>query len=165
MTKPAGRPVVRAFRPDDGDLLLELVQGLADYERLDGPDAEARARLIADATATPPRFEARVVEVDGRAVGYAVFFMTYSTFLARPSLFLEDLFVLPDARGRGAGSALFDAVLAEAQARGCGRMEWTALAWNAPAIAFYEARGARALHEWHMFRLDGDALEGRSRVE
>ena len=159
MTNDIDPPLsVRAYCPDDAQTLLALVQGLADYERLQGPDADARARLIADAAANPPRFEVRLAEVGGRAVGYAIFFMTYSTFLARPTLFLEDLFVVPEARGRGAGSALFDAVVAEARARRCGRMEWTALAWNAPAIAFYEARGARHLHEWHLFRLDGDAL-------
>lgn len=154
-------PTVRAYRadaPEDGEMLLALVQGLADYERLAGPDADACARLVADAASNPPRFEVRFAEIDGRAVGYAIFFMTYSTFLARPSLFLEDLFVVPEARGRGAGSALFDAVVAEARARRCGRMEWTALAWNAPAISFYEARGARHLAEWRMFRIDGDAL-------
>ena len=151
-------PTVRAYRSEDAETLLSLVQGLADYERLEGPDAEACARLVADAAANPPCFEVRLAEIDGRAVGYAIFFMTYSTFLARPSLFLEDLFVVPEARGRGAGSALFDAVVAEARARRCGRMEWTALAWNAPAISFYEARGARHLAEWRMFRIDGDAL-------
>ena len=153
-----GTPLVRAYRSEDAETFLDLVQGLADYERLPGPDADARARLVADASADPPRYELRLVEVDGRVVGYAAFFMTYSTFLARPSLFLEDLFVMPDSRGLGAGSALFDAVVTEARVRECGRMEWTALAWNAPAIAFYESRGARHLIEWHLFRLEGEAL-------
>jgi GNAT superfamily N-acetyltransferase len=152
-------PSVRNYRPEDADTFLALVQGLAEYEQLPGPDTDARARLVADVSSTPPRFELRLAEVGERVVGYAAFFMTYSTFLARPSLFLEDLFVLPDARGQGAGSALFDAVVAEARGRGCGRMERTALAWNAAAIAFYKARGARHLDEWHLFRLDCTAME------
>ncbi len=149
---------IRPLEARDVAVFLDLIDGLADYEALPRPDAEARGRLAADALASPPRFETLLGEVDGVAVGYAVFFMTYSTFLARPSLYLEDIFVLPDARGRGAGLALFHAVAAEAVRRSCGRMEWQVLAWNTPSIEFYQRRGARQQEEWLPFRVDGEAL-------
>ena len=151
-------PSVRPLGPADVPVLLALIDALADYERLTRPDEEARARLSADAVASSPRFEALLAEVDGQVVGYAIFFPTYSTFLARPTLYLEDLFVRPEARGRGAGAALFAACAAEAVRRGCGRMEWQVLDWNTPSIAFYERRGARRMAAWLPFRLEGDTL-------
>jgi GNAT superfamily N-acetyltransferase len=157
--------VVRPLAPEDVPVFLELIDALADYEELPRPEADARERLAQDALPAgcvgenrPARFEALLVEVGGVVVGYAVFFMTYSTFLARPSLYLEDIFVRPEARGAGAGKALFRACAEEAVRRGCGRMEWVVLDWNMPAIAFYERRGARRLREWHTYRLDGEAL-------
>ena len=128
---------------------LALIAGrrLADYEHLDRPSEDARTRLAADALASPPRFNAMLALIDGRAVGYAVFFETYSTFLALPTLYLEDLFVLPDFRGRGIGMALFKTCAVEAVRRGCGRMEWQVLAWNTPSIAFYERLGWQAF-QW-----------------
>jgi GNAT superfamily N-acetyltransferase len=149
---------VRALEPVDIARLLELIDGLADYEKLPRPDAEARERLAADATADPPRFHALLCEVDGVVVGYAIYFFTYSTFLARPSLYLEDIFVLPDARGQGAGVALFRACAQQAVKLSCGRMEWQVLSWNEPSIRFYERLGARQLETWLPFRLDGQAL-------
>jgi GNAT superfamily N-acetyltransferase len=150
--------VVRPLAGDDVPALLDLVDALADYEHLPRPTTDARARLAADALASPPRFEVLLAEVDGAVAGYALHFWTYSTFLARPTLYLEDLFVRPEARQRGAGAALFDACAAEAARRGAGRMEWQVLDWNAPSIAFYRRKGARHLSEWQTFRLDGDAL-------
>jgi GNAT superfamily N-acetyltransferase len=150
--------VVRRLQPADVPRLLELIDGLADHEKLPRPDADARQRLAADAVADPPRFSTLLAEVDGTIVGYAIFFSTYSTFRAQPSLYLEDIFVLPDWRGRGAGSALFRACAAEALRQGCGRMEWQVLSWNEPSILFYERLGARHLNGWLPFRLDGDAL-------
>jgi GNAT superfamily N-acetyltransferase len=161
----------------DLPVFLDLIDALADYEHLDRPDAAARERLAADAFADPPRYEPLLAEVSPGgaptprpsapgeparqdepaqpvAAGYAVFFMTYSTFLARPTLYLEDIFVRPECRGRGAGRALFDACAALAVERGCGRMEWVVLA----SIEFSARRGARHLPEWRHFRLDGDAL-------
>ena len=149
---------VRALGRADVPALLDLIDALADYEHLERPDAAARERLAADAFADPPRYEALLAELDSAPVGYAVYFMTYSTFLARPTLYLEDIFVLPEARGRGAGRALFEACAAEAVRRGCGRMEWVVLDWNTPSIDFYNRRGARHLSEWLHFRLDGEAL-------
>ena len=153
-------PVVRPLTPGDVDAFVELIQALAEYEHLDPPDPAARRRLANDAVGTPPRFYALLAEVEGRAVGYAVFFETYSTFLARPTLYLEDLFVLPDFRARGVGDALFRACAREAVKRGCGRMEWQVLTWNDLAIGFYQHLGATALHEnWLSYRLAGEALE------
>jgi GNAT superfamily N-acetyltransferase len=96
--------LVRALAPADTARLLELVDALADYEKLPRPDAAARQRLAADAIADPPRFHALLAEVDGTVVGYAIYFFTYSTFLASPSLYLEDIFVAPESRGAGAGA-------------------------------------------------------------
>lgn len=161
---------VRPPTPADVPRFLELVDALADYEKLPRPDPAARERLAADALTQPPRFELLLAELalphtwqEREIVGYAVFFLTYSTFLARPTLYLEDLFVRPEARGRGAGVALFRACAAEAVRRGCGRMEWTVLDWNTPAIEFYRAKGARHLADWLPFRLDGEPLLGLAR--
>lgn len=149
---------VRPLRFDEVPALLDLVDGLADYEKLDRPTDEARKRLAHDAVANPPRFWTFFAEVDGSIVGYALYFFSYSTFLARPTLYLEDLFVLPEARGQGAGRALFRECAAEAVRRGCGRMEWQVLGWNTPAIEFYRRSGAAMLGEWQGCRLTGEAL-------
>ncbi len=138
--------------------MLSLINALAEYERLDPPDAEAHARLIEHGFGPEPRFESYLAEIDGEAVGYAIAFETYSTFLARPTLYLEDIFVRPDARRRGAGMALLRALAAEAVRRGCGRMEWSVLDWNELAQGVYRKIGARMLDEWRLCRLTGDAL-------
>jgi GNAT superfamily N-acetyltransferase len=150
--------VVRGLEPADLPRLLDLIDDLADYEKLARPDSAARGRLAADATADPPRFSTLLAEVDGQVVGYAIYFFTYSTFRARPTLYLEDVFVLPERRGQGAGVALFRACAREAVARGCARMEWQVLAWNRPSIEFYERLGAHHQADWLPFRLDGEAL-------
>jgi GNAT superfamily N-acetyltransferase len=147
---------IRAATAADMPAFLDLVDGLADYEKLPRPTNDARERLTADARAG--RFHLLLGELDGVVVGYAVHFTTYSTFLARPSLYLEDIFVAPEARGKGVGIALFHACAAEAVRQGCGRMEWQVLSWNEPSIQFYERLGARQLHDWLPFRVDGDAL-------
>ena len=150
--------LVRKLQPVDVPRLLELIDGLADYEKLARPDPGARERLAADATASPPRFSTLLADVDGHVVGYAIYFFTYSTFRARPTLYLEDIFVTPERRGQGAGIALFRACAREAVAQGCARMEWQVLAWNTPSIAFYERLGARRQADWQPFRLDDEAL-------
>jgi GNAT superfamily N-acetyltransferase len=149
---------IRDLGSQDVPRLLELIDGLADYEKLPRPDAGARARLAADAQSDPPRFRALLADVDGQLVGYAIYFFTYSTFLARPTLYLEDIFVLPELRGHGAGIALFRACARQAVLDECGRMEWQVLSWNTPSIAFYERLGARHNTDWLPFRLDGEAL-------
>jgi len=155
--------VVRSLSRSDLPRLLELIDGLADYEKLARPDVSARERLAADATSDPPLFRTLLVEVDGAVVGYAIYFFTYSSFRARPTLYLEDIFVLPDQRGQGAGVALFRACAAEAVANSCARMEWQVLAWNEPSIAFYERLGARHMRDWLPFRLDDEALQNVAR--
>jgi GNAT superfamily N-acetyltransferase len=153
---------VRIRRATEADLpiLLDLIDALADYEKLARPDAAARERLRHDAfAAEPPRFESYLVEAGGRAVGYAITFQTYSSFLALPTLFLEDVFVLPDQRRHGIGQSVMRFLAAEAVGRGCGRMEWMVLTWNEPAIRFYEWLGARRLEDWVAYRLDAEDLK------
>jgi GNAT superfamily N-acetyltransferase len=138
--------------------LLTLIDGLADYEKLTPPDAKARERLAADAFGDPPRFHTLLAEIDGVAVGYAIYFFTYSTFQARPMLYLEDIFVLPERRGYGAGLALFRACARAAVDSGCNHMNWQVLTWNEPSIDFYRRLGALRVDEWYSFRLSGETL-------
>ncbi len=151
--------LVRPIRSADAERLLELIDGLADYENLDRPDPAARKRLASDAVADPPRFRTLLAEVGGVVVGYAVYFFTYSTFRARSTLYLEDLFVVPEQRGLGAGMALFRACARDAVAHGCACLDWQVLSWNEPSIEFYKRLGARQLDDWLPFRLDGPALQ------
>ena len=136
------------------DEFVDLLRALADYERLDPPDAAAVERLRRDALGLPRRFEAALaLNSKGRAVGYATWFHTYSTFLARPTMYLEDLFVRDDARESGAGSALFEHVRTLGAQRGCGRMEWQVLDWNTPAREFYHRRQATWMKDWLTYRI------------
>ncbi len=144
---------IRKTEQTDAPVLLRLIVALADYEKLSPPDEQAQQRLVSDLFAQCPRVESLLAEVDGVPVGYTFFFETYSTFLALPTLFLEDLFVLPEYRGRGAGSALFRAMAELAYKRGCGRMEWTVLDWNQPSIDFYQRYGAKRSSDWLPYRL------------
>jgi GNAT superfamily N-acetyltransferase len=146
-------PAIRRARREDGETILGLVDALAKYEKLTPPDAAARERLIRDMFSDPPRLEAFLAEFDRSAIGYAFVFETYSSFLALPTLYLEDLFVLPEFRSKKVGYGLFKAMVAEAHRRGCGRMEWTVLDWNSLAINFYDRLGARQMKEWHLYRL------------
>ncbi len=144
---------VRKTEPRDAAALLRLIVALADYEKLSPPDEAAQQRLIRDLFAERPKVESLIAEVNGTAAGYTFFFETYSTFLALPTLFLEDLFVLPEFRGQGVGAALFRTMAQEAWVRGCGRMEWTVLDWNQLAIDFYERFGANRSADWLPYRL------------
>lgn len=150
---------IRKATPVDGEVLCDLICALADYERLPHPDEAARQRLKRDAFGESPRFDAWLAEVDGRPVGYAITFFTYSTFLALPSLYLEDIFVLPEYRSQRIGAALFKHCVRVACDAGCGRMEWQVLHWNTPAIEFYERMGATRLQGWHPYRLTRADLE------
>lgn len=149
---------VRRAAAEDFETLFELITALAVYEKLEPPDEEARLRLLRDGFGEAPRYEAWLVEVDGEVAGYAIAFETYSTFLARPTLYIEDIFVRPEFRGLGAGYALFRHLAVQADERGCGRMEWVCLDWNRPAQAFYERVGARHLTEWLTYRLSREQL-------
>jgi len=149
-TKPAVRRAVR----EDTLTLWRLIDALADYEKLSPPDDAAKARLAEDLFGSPPRIDAFLAEMNGSAAGYALILETYSSFLALPTLFLEDIFVLSEWRGHKVGSALFREVIAEARRRGCGRIEWAVLTWNQLAIDFYERYGAKRLEDWRVYRLD-----------
>ena len=136
------------------DDFVALLHALADYERLPRPDDAAVERLRRDALGSEPRFEAALaVNAKGRAVGYTTWFHTYSTFLARPTMYLEDLFVRDEARESGAGSALFEHVRTLGAQRGCGRMEWQVLDWNTLAREFYNRRQATWLKDWLVYRI------------
>lgn len=150
---------VRRARPDEAPVLLQLILGLAEYEKLDPPDEAAQQRLVRDIFGETPRLEAWLAFVDGAAAGYALVLETYSSFLALPTLYLEDIFVKPEFRGCGAGKALFLRMVEEAERRGCGRMEWVVLDWNQPALDFYERFGAQRLNEWIAMRLTRADLE------
>lgn len=137
---------------------FSLILKLAEYEKLAPPDRRAKARLRKHALQERPFYEASIGRIGDKAVGYAIFFMTYSSFLGKPTLYLEDLFVLEEHRGKGYGRRFFDFLFREAKKRGCGRMEWCALDWNKSAIAFYEKLGAAKLKEWTYFRLTEEKI-------
>ena len=139
---------------DRFDGFIALIKALADYERLTPPDTAAIERLRQDALGPQPRFEvALALNASGRAVGYATWFHTYSTFLAKPTMYLEDLFVLDGERKSGAGSALFEHVRTLGAQRGCGRMEWQVLDWNTLARDFYKRRQATWMQDWLLYRV------------
>jgi GNAT superfamily N-acetyltransferase len=145
---------VRPATPGDGPDILRLIKGLADFEKLAPPDEAAQKRLLEDAFGPRPRFDIFVAEVEGTIAGYAFIFETYSTFQARPKLYLEDIFVSEEYRGYKVGLALFRQCVAEAERRDCGRMEWAVLDWNRHAINFYERLGARHQQEWLPYGLN-----------
>jgi GNAT superfamily N-acetyltransferase len=144
---------IRPARPADGPAYIALVRALAEFERLPGPTDEAAARLCEDAFGARPRYQLTVADLDGDVCAYAVTFETYSTFLARPTLFLEDLFVHPRARRRGIATALVRHLEAEARRRGCGRFEWMVLDWNVDAQKLYDGLGATRLDSWRLYRV------------
>jgi GNAT superfamily N-acetyltransferase len=148
---------VRRAVAADAPVMLELIDALAKYESLEAPDEAARERLVRDAFGERPRFDLLLAEsADGRAIGYAFLVEIYSSFKALPTLYLEDIFVLPDARGIGAGFALFQAVVREAERRGCGRVDFLVLSWNQLARDFYHRLGAEHLSDWFPYRLSSD---------
>jgi GNAT superfamily N-acetyltransferase len=164
MTRKTPALRIRAGTRRDAATILAMIKGLADYERL-SDEVEATVGLIRRHGFGRRRYFETLLCFDGkRAVGFALYFFTFSTFLARPTLYLEDLFVTPDARGHGAGKALLAALARIAERRGCGRMEWAVLDWNTPAIGFYERLGARLRKDWILTRLTGEPLRrlGRS---
>jgi GNAT superfamily N-acetyltransferase len=169
MSDPTERaaPHIRSATIEDVPLILQCIRGLADYERL-GHECEAtEARLRETLFGERPAAEVLMASLEGEPAGFALYFHNYSTFLAQPGLYLEDLFVEPRFRGRGVGRALLARLAAIAEARGCGRFEWSVLDWNVDAIGFYEKLGARGLTEWTVHRVTGEALsrlaeEGRA---
>jgi GNAT superfamily N-acetyltransferase len=150
--------VIREAQADDIDTIKAFILALADYERLSNEVKADRATLARYLFGPRPMAEVLIAQHDGVAVGFALFFHNFSTFEGRPGLYLEDLFVLPEARGLGAGKALLARLAQLAIERDCARLEWSVLDWNAPAIAFYRALGARPMDEWTVQRIDGAAL-------
>lgn len=150
---------ITSLTREDAGHFLDLIDALADYEKLDRPDDSARRRLIEDGLGEHPRFEAFLAWIGDIPVGYAITFQTYSSFLAKPTQYLEDLFILPAHRKKKAGLALFLHVASLAKERGCGRMEWTVLDWNTPAQEFYNALGAVHMADWFLYRLTEDKLQ------
>jgi len=144
---------------DDTSTLLDLIRGLAEYERLSHLVTATEASLQDALFGSQPGAEALLAFEGENAIGFAVFFHNFSTFLGKRGLWLEDIFVRPEHRRKGYGEALFLHVARIAHERGCGRFEWSALDWNEPAIRFYTSMGAVALDDWTIFRVTGDALE------
>jgi GNAT superfamily N-acetyltransferase len=147
---------IRPGRRRDAPAITALIQGLAEYERL--PQRITAAAIRRHGFGRRRHFETLICRLGGRPVGLALYTFTYSTFLARPTLWLEDLFVLPEARGHGAGLGLLRALARIAVRRGCGRLEWSVLDWNRPAIRFYRGLGAGLMREWILTRLTGEPL-------
>lgn len=158
MSPPDESIVLRPARRDDLPLILALIGELADYERLPH-EAVATLDDMESALFGPrPAAEVRVAECDGEAAGFALFFVSFSTFLGKPGLYLEDLFVRPAFRGRGIGRRLMVHLARLALERGYGRFEWSVLDWNTPAIDFYRRLGAKPMDEWTVQRVSGEAL-------
>ncbi|MGH9831698.1 MAG: GNAT family N-acetyltransferase [Blastocatellia bacterium] len=151
--------VVRRAEPKDGEVFIALVSGLAEYESYTPPGEAEQKRLLEDAFGQRPRFSVFLAEVGGQAGGYAMVYETYSSFLARPEIYLEDLFIRPEFRGCGAGQALIKACANEAIERGCVSMQWTVLDWNTSAVKFYEKLGACHLKGWLTYNLDEEQLQ------
>jgi GNAT superfamily N-acetyltransferase len=149
---------IEPARREDCGVLMQLVRALAEYEKLAHRVTGTEAQLAQELFGERPVIEAVLGWEAARPVGFALYFHNYSTFLARRGLYLEDLFVVPEARGRGYGKALIAHCAQVAVARGCGRFEWTVLDWNRPAIEFYQALGAELLPDWRICRLTGAAL-------
>jgi len=155
---------IRPATPQDVPLILTFIRELAEYERLAhevvATDRDMHAALFGER----PVIEAMIASLDDEPVGYALFFPTFSTFLGKPGLYLEDLYVRPAARGFGVGRELLEHLARITVERGWGRFEWSVLDWNEPSIAFYKKMGATAMDEWTIFRLTGDSLHRLART-
>jgi GNAT superfamily N-acetyltransferase len=149
---------IRPATADDVTLVLEFIHALAEYEKLTHEITATPEEMAEHLFGASPRAEVLFPCEDEKPVGFALFFHNFSTFLARPGLYLEDLFILPEHRGKGYGRALMIYLAQVAQARGCGRFEWAVLDWNKPSIAFYRSLGATPMSEWIIQRVSGDAL-------
>ena len=150
--------------PDDVPLILRLITALAEYERLSHQVVASEAALRDTLFASSPAAEVVIAYVDEQPAGFALWFHNYSTFLAKRGLYLEDLFVLPEWRGRGIGRRLLEHLANIAVERGCGRMEWAVLDWNEPAIGFYRKLGATVLEDWRICRVTGETLAALARA-
>ncbi len=149
---------IRFATAQDTPQILAFIKALAEYEHLSHEVEVDEARLRRTLFGTPPAAEVLLAFEDDTAVGFALFFHNYSTFLGKRGIYLEDLFVKPEYRGRGHGKALLARLAALALERGCGRLEWAVLDWNTPSIEFYKKLGAIPMSEWTIFRVTGQAL-------
>ncbi|MHB0971193.1 MAG: GNAT family N-acetyltransferase [Thermoanaerobaculia bacterium] len=148
----------RPANPGDVPLVLQFIRELAVYEKLENEVVATEDSLRAALFGTRRVAEVIFAMVDGREEGFALFFHNFSTFVGRPGLYLEDIYVRPEQRGHGIGRFLFGELARIAKERDCGRMEWAVLTWNEPAIRFYRNLGARVMDEWHVFRLDEEGI-------
>ncbi|HEU0275690.1 MAG TPA: GNAT family N-acetyltransferase [Candidatus Udaeobacter sp.] len=149
---------IRPAQVEDVQIILQLIRDLATYERAPDDVTATEEQLVDVLFGEKPAAEVLLAFEGQSPVGFAVFFYNFSTWLGRPGLYLEDLFVKPEKRGQGYGRALLVHLAKIAERRGCGRMEWAVLDWNEPAIKFYRALGAKPMHEWTVFRLTGDTI-------
>lgn len=149
---------IRLATAGDSALILSFIQGLAEYEKMADQVVATEEKLRATLFGEKAAAEVVIAEYQGQPAGFALFFHNYSTFLAQPGLYLEDLFVLPAFRGKGLGKLLLSYLAKLAVERGCGRFEWSVLDWNQPAIDFYQAQGAKLMHDWRITRLTGSEL-------
>lgn len=149
---------LRLATEQDIPTILNFINGLADYEKLADQVVATEPQLRATLFSDKPYAEVVLAEYGQQAAGFALFFHNYSTFLAKPGIYLEDLFVLPEYRGKGIGKVLLSYLAKLAVERDCGRLEWSVLDWNQPAIDFYQAQGATMMHDWRINRVTGDAL-------
>lgn len=149
---------IRPARPEDVSTILSLIRELAEYERLLDEVEATEERLHHSLFGSRPHAEAVLAWEGEEVVGFALFFHNFSTFLGLPGIYLEDLYVRPHARRKGIGRLLLTHLAGLAKERGCGRLEWSVLDWNEPAIRFYQSIGARPMDEWTVFRLTGAAL-------
>ncbi len=149
---------IRFAQPGDEKAILGFIRGLAEYENM-SDDVVATEELLTEWIFEKQKAEVLFAAMDGKEVGFALFFHNFSTFLGRAGIYLEDLFVLPEYRGMGCGTALLRKLAQIALERGCGRLEWACLDWNKPSIDFYLSLGARPMDEWTTYRLTGETLE------
>jgi GNAT superfamily N-acetyltransferase len=149
---------IRSATPADLPLIAAFIRDLADYEKLAHEVRFDEAKLGENLFGACPYAEVVIGEIDGAAQGFALFFHNFSTFEGRPGIYLEDLFVRPEARGSGLGKALLAHLAGLVVERDCARLEWSVLDWNAPAIGFYQSLGAKLMDEWTVMRVDGEAL-------
>ncbi len=149
---------IRPCRPDDAETILRFVRELATYEKLEHCVKATPESLRTHLFGERPAADALLAEVDGEPVGFAIFFTTFSTFRGQTGLYLEDIYVREAYRGRGIGKTMLAMVAQVAVERGCGRVEWSVLNWNAPSIGFYRSLGARPMDEWTVYRLEDEPL-------
>ena len=151
------KSTIRQATREDAPLILEFIKGIARYEKMEN-EVEATVEMLREQLFDKSRAEVVFAMEDGKEVGFALFFHNFSTFVGRAGLYLEDLYVYPEYRGRGYGKALFMHLVRTAKERRCGRMEWVCLNWNTPSINFYRSMGAQSLDEWTTYRLTEEAM-------